>query len=195
MVVSIQDVIIRRIGPFIIGKAVMASFLKSMFIQDTFIRDRTRFDRYKSSYIGDLAKLAVKEWLEEQGFDVVDYDDVRTDNWRSQRKPYDLQVNNHNIEVRSSIASRPSLQWVINNEHIIHPCNVRVKEITIQAFFRDRSCSEVWLCAWTLRKYLENDRYKTIRYVGGRPVDFYMMPFNDAHAFPMRQLISYLQRR
>jgi len=191
MVVNSADVITRQIKPFFIGKAVVASLWKSGFMGDTFVRGRQQFEKYKRSLIGDLAKLAVKEWLEENGFTVTDYDDVRT-GWRSSRKPYDLQVNNHDIEVRSSIAGQPKLQWILRNENIIHPCNVRVKEVTIQAFFRDGSCDMVWLCGWALRRRLGNNRYRQVRNIGGRLTDFYLMPFSDTNARPMSSLLSYL---
>ncbi|RLI20333.1 hypothetical protein DRO54_06500 [Candidatus Bathyarchaeota archaeon] len=192
MVVNQSDVITRPIKPFFIGKAVVASLWKSGFMGDTFVRGRRQFEKYKSSFMGDLAKLALKEWLEEQGFEVIDYDDVRS-SWRSSRKPYDLQVNNHNIEVKSSVAQRPNLQWILQNEHIIHPCNVTVKEITVQTFFKDASCEMVWLCGWALRSDLEQPRYRQPRRVpGGRLTDFYLMPFSDPNAKPMNDLLSYL---
>jgi hypothetical protein len=174
MVVNITDVVTRQIKPFFIGKAVVASLWKSGFMGDTFVRGRQQFEKYKSSLIGDMAKLAVKEWLEENGFTVI------------------LQVNNHDIEVRSSIASQSNLQWVLQNENIIHPCDVNVKQITIQAFFRDGSCDVVWLCGWALKRDLENDQYRQIRRVGGRLTDFYLMPFSDVNARPMSGLLSYL---
>lgn len=191
MVVNRVDVITRQIRPFFIGKAVVASLWKSGFMGDTFVRGRQQFEKYQRSLIGDLAKLAVKEWLEKNDLTVIDYDDVRT-SWRSSRKPYDLQVNNHNIEVRSSIASQARLNWVLQNENIIHPCNVIAKEITTQVFFRDGNCDVAWLCGWALGTDLENDHYRQPRYVAGRLTDFYLMPFSDANAHPINDLLTHL---
>jgi hypothetical protein len=191
MVVKSKDVITWQIKPFFIGKAVVASLWKSGFIGDTFVRGRKQFDKYKSSFIGDLAKLAVKEWLEENGYKTIDYDDERT-GWKSSRKPYDLHVNNHSIEVRSSIARKANLNWVLQNEHIIHPCDVKVKEITIQVFFKDEGCDEVWLCGWAFKNNLENRKYRKVKKIGRRYASFYMMPFSDVNARPLNDLLNYL---
>ena len=191
MVVTLTDVIVREVKPFFVGKAVVASLWKSSFIGNTFVRNRTRFEKYKRSLIGDLAKLVVKDWLEENSFSVTDYDDVRT-GWASSRKPYDLQVNNHNIEVRSSVASQTNQNWVLHNENIIHPCNVNVKEVTVQVFFRDGKCDMAWLFGWALKTALENNQYRQPRRVGNRLTDFYLMPFSNHNARTMNDLLAYL---
>jgi len=191
MVVNITDVIIREVKPFFIGKAVVASLWKSGFMGDTFIRGRKQFEKYQRSLIGDMAKLAVKDWLEEHSFSVVDYDDVRT-GWRSSRKPFDLQVNGHNIEIRSSIAGQSNLGWVLQNENIIHPCDVNVKEVTVQVFFRNKSCDTAWLCGWAIGTVLGTDQYRQPRHVGTRLTDFYLMPFSDANSSTMQNLLTYL---
>lgn len=191
MSVSSQDVVVRQVRPFAVAKAVAASLWKSAFIKDTFVRDRRVFEKYQRSVIGDMAKATVKEWLEENNFSVVDWDDVRT-SWRSYRKPYDLQVNAHNIEVRCSISKYPNIPSLIQNEHIIYPSNVRVKEIVIQVFFSEPSCSELWLCGWTWGKILGSPSLKQYRRVAGRNTPFYLMPFNHKDAHPMADLLQYL---
>jgi len=190
MSVRVRDVIRRDISPFEISKSVTASLWKHSFVRDTFVRNRSAFEKFQRSVIGDMAKLSLKSWLEERGFEVIDWDDVRT-SWRSQRKDYDLRVNDHNIEVRSSISQYDNINDVLINEHIIHPCNVKIKEITIQAFFSDSRCTELWLCGWALQNDLS--QFRQVRHVG-RLVDFFMMPFTDRNARPMRTLLTYLER-
>jgi len=192
MAVRVNNVVQRSIAPFEIAKGVIASLWKSSFMQDTFVRGREVFEKYQRSVIGDLAKLSVKNWLEEQGFGVTDWDDVRN-SWRSQRKDYDLQVNNHNIEIRSSISQYVNIRDVLRNEHIIHPCNVRVKEVTIQAFFANKNCDELWIVSWALKRHLENGNLRSPRRIGPRLVDFYLMPFTHRNARPMNALLRFLR--
>jgi len=130
-------------------------------------------------------------WLEARGLVPTDWDDVRT-SWRSQRKTFDLQVNEHNIEVRSSRASRRNVAEVLAREHIIHPHGVRVKEVTVQVFFPDSACSEVWLCGWALGDDLADDALRSPRRIGTRLVDFYLMPFDNDRARPMSELVAWL---
>jgi len=191
MSVTTRDVITINPAPFVIAKATVASIMKGAFMRDTFVRNRQVFNKIQRSLQGDMAKSCVASWLSSQGYQVVDWDDVRT-SWRSQRKSYDLQVNGHALEVRSSIAAVPRVTQVITNEHIIHPCNVRVKEVTIQTFFDSSLCSHVWICGWVRQADLEDQNRKQVRRIGGRLVDFYMVPFNDIAAEPMSNLLNYL---
>lgn len=190
MVVVAKDVICRTSTPFIIGKATIASLWKSGFMGDTFVRNRSTFEKYQHSFVGDLAKLIVKHWLEENDLEVTDYDDVREDNWKSSRKPFDLQVKKRSLEIKSSIAKKPDIGWVLKNENIIQPSKLKAKEITVQVFFRDSMCDIAWLFGWTLEKHLTQKNYKTIRYVGKRPVDFFLMPFDDPNVYPMMKLLT-----
>lgn len=190
MSVSIRQVIHVPIQPFFIGKATMASFWKCSFIGDTFVRGRATFEKFQRSLVGDLAKLALKFWLESRGFEVTDWDDVRT-SWRSSRKRFDLEVLGHSIEVRSSIAAYQNTGEILRNEHIIHPCNVRLKEITVQVFFTNNTCQEALLAGWARVDDLESDNYREPRRIGPRLVDFYLMGFDDANS--MLDLVSFLQ--
>jgi hypothetical protein len=190
MPVRVRNTIVRNIAPFEIVKAVAASLWKNL--GDTFIRNRTTFEKFQRSAIGDMAKLSIKSWLEENDFRVIDWDDVRT-SWRSQQKRFDLQVNNHNIEIRSSISKYATINDVLQNECIIHPFDVRVKEITIQAFFADSRCAELWICGWALQNDLSNRSLKQVRRVpGGRLADFFMMPFSHRRAQTMASLLRFL---
>lgn len=191
MSVRPSSIVRRDISPFEISKAIMAVMWKGDYLGGTFVRQRTTFERYQRSVIGDMAKLSVKSWLEENGLEVIDWDDVRT-SWRSQRKQFDLQVNGHNIEVRSSISNYRTIRETIRNENIIHPCNVRAKEITIQTFFANKRCSELLICGWTRQRHLENSNLRSPVRVGPRLVDFYFMPFSHRNARPMTSLANSL---
>jgi len=193
MSVRMNQVIRQSITPFEITKATVASLWKSGFMGDTFVRGRAQFEKFQRSVVGDLAKLSLKKWFEQNGLQVTDWDDVRN-SWRSHRKPYDLSVNGHSIEVRSSISQHRTIGETLRSESIIHPCNVRVKEITVQVFFGNPSCEEAWLCGWALRADLESRRFRSVRRVGPRLVDFFLIPFNNRAARPMSRLVSHLRR-
>ena len=171
MPVNSRQVIRVPVQPFFIGKAVLASFWKCGFMGDTFVRGRNAFEKFQRSLVGDMAKLSLKFWFESHGLNVTDWDDVRT-SWRSSRKQFDLEVEGHAIEVRSSIAQNMNVTEVIHHEHIIQPYRVRPKEITVQVFFSDNTCHEVWLAGWTYGADLASEEYKEVRRVGPRLTDF-----------------------
>jgi len=191
MPVTIADVVTIHPAPFVVAKATIASLWKSAFMGDTFIRDRQVFEKFQRSVIGDFAKLCVFFWLRDQNVDAQDWDDTRR-SWRSQRKSYDLEANGHALEVRSSIAETPSLSHIIANEHIIHPCNVKAKEITVQVFFPSLACDTAWICGWVRQADLETPSRRQVRRIGRRLVDFYLVPFSDVAARPMSDLVVYL---
>jgi hypothetical protein len=193
MVVTRSDIVTRTAGPLQIAKATYASFEKSSFMGDTFVRDRNAFKKFGNSIVGDIAKLAVKEWLEAEGLVVKDWDDERTDNWRSQKKLYDLQVKNHNIEVRSSVSKDGTIRNTLRNEHIISPADVRTKEVNVQVFFDNRAGRKIWIFGWAKGSQLRKKKYLGVRRVGPRLADFYMMPFTDPQAFPPKKLITFLR--
>jgi hypothetical protein len=192
MAVLHKQAIKRNINPFDVAKAVGAAISKSFFVKDTFVRNRKNFEKYQRLVKGDMAKLAVKNWLEEKGFVVLDWDDTRKDDWKSQKKEYDLQVNGHNIEVRSSMPKGKSIKTLMTQEHIILPSNVKAKEVNVQVFFSDDSCTSIWIAGWAKKDDLQKNKYKKPRKVGPVLVDFYLMPFSDPNARSMQQLLSYL---
>lgn len=191
MPVTPNDVVIIQTNQFINARATIVSLWKSGFIGDTFVRGRSTLEKFERSFAGDVAKLCLKLWLESKGLTVIDWDDVRT-SWRTQKKDFDLQVNNHNIEIRSSFAENLSISDIIQNKNIIQPCNVRTKEITVQVYFPSPVSQEVLLCGWTLKNDLENPALRSPRRVGQRLVDFYLMPFSHPGARPMADLITHL---
>jgi hypothetical protein len=187
MPVTTRQVVVVPIPPAWLARSVFTSLLKCDFMGDTFVRNRRTIEKYERSVMGDVAKLAVKWWLESRGCSVTDWDDVRT-SWRSQIKTFDLQVNGHNIEVRSSVASVGAIREVLRREHIIHPCGVRVKELNVQVFFPDATCTVAWLCGWARQADLDQPALRSPRRIGPRLVDFLLMPFGHRNASPMARL-------
>ena len=194
---SVEDVIHVRPSLTTIVRAAILSQLKMSTITDTFLQRNGEFARYRSSMIGDVARLCAKGWLEVEGFAVIDWDDVRT-SWRSNRKRFDLEVNKCRIEVASSIEilddqdTNTALNQIIEQRSIIQPVRRTEKDIVLQAYYISDIDPIVYIMGWTL--WSEIAQYQSIRYVGGYPRDFWLMPFNRPEARPPRDLVDFLQR-
>lgn len=174
-------------------RAAIVSQLKMPNITDTFLQRDSEFARYRSSMIGDIAKLGVKTWLEGNGFTVTDWDDVRT-SWRSSRKLYDLRVNNCAIEIASSILvsiSRNPLAVILSEKHIIQPIRRTRKDIVLQIYFTSNLSQIVHIMGWVYWDDLAS--HQTIRRINGHPIDFWMVPFNDETVHAPNELINVLQ--
>jgi len=195
-VTSFRQVISIRPRLSIIIRAAILSQLKMSTITDTFLRRDSEFIRYRSSMIGDIAKLCAKEWLERQGFEVTDWDDVRM-NWRSSRKKFDLEVNKCKIEIASSIeaidelARNVALTQVLQNKSIIQPVRKTEKDLVLQIYFVSDVHPDVYLMGWC--RWGDMPPYKTIRYIAGHPRDFWLIPFSSPEAHPPIDLVSFLR--
>ena len=196
MPVALRDIIsIRpRLRDYI--RAAIVSQLKLPTITGTFLRRDSEFERYRSSMIGDIAKLAVKTWLEQRGFTVIDWDDVRR-NWRSSRKPYDLSVNNCTIEIASSIeildnlGRASALNLILREKHIIQPIRRTRKDIVLQTYYISDINPAVHIMGWSYWDDLTP--YRTIRYIAGHPRDFWMVPFNERIVHAPSELVDVLR--
>ncbi len=178
-----------------ITRAAILSQLKMSTITDTFLQRDTEFARYRSSMIGDIAKLCAKQWLENQGFEVTDWDDVRS-SWRSSRKRFDLEVNACKIEIASSIeqldhlSRRAALTQILQEKSIIQPVRRTVKDVVLQIYFISDSNPKVHLMGWC--QWGDMQQYQTIRYIAGHPRDFWLIPFNAQEAHPTADLVDFL---
>lgn len=196
MAITLSSIVTVRPRLTTIVRAAIASQLKMPSIGDTFLRRSFEFERYRSSMIGDIAKLAAKEWLEHHRFAVTDWDDVRT-SWRSSRKLFDLQINNCAIEIASSIellgniSRKRGLSQILAEKHIIQPIRRTRKDIVLQAYFISDNNPSVHLMGW-----VEWDNlipYRAIRHIAGRPRDFCLVPFSENVVRPMTDLIAVLR--
>ena len=194
-VASFRQIISIRPRLSIIIRAAILSQLKMSTITDTFLRRDSEFIRYRSSMIGDIAKLCAKEWLERQGFEVTDWDDVRM-NWRSSRKKFDLEVNKCKIEIASSIevlddlARNAALTQILQNKSIIQPVRKTEKDVVLQIYFVSDADPDVYLMGWC--RWEDMPPYKTIRYIAGHPRDFWLIPFSSPEAHPPIDLVAFL---
>lgn len=196
MPVTLTDVITVHPRLTDIVRAAIVSQLKMPSIGDTFLQRNSEFVRYRSSMIGDIAKLSVKAWLERYGFTVTDWDDVRT-SWRSSRKLFDLRVNGCAIEIASSIehlgniSRRRALSQIITEKHIIQPVRQTRKDIVLQAYFISDDNPSVHIMGWVTWDNLTS--YQTIRYIAGRPRDFWLVPFGETVVRTPTDLITVLR--
>ena len=97
--------------------------------------NRDSFKKYNMQLMGIIAEMASKKYLEViiersdiEDWEVVRYDDVRTDNFKSGADEYDLKIasvsdpaENYVVESRSSITSDRSFQVGLENFDIIGP--------------------------------------------------------------------------
>jgi hypothetical protein len=196
MPITLGDIITVRPRQSDYIRAAIHTHLKIGSITDTFLQRDSDFERYRSTMIGDIAKFGVKSWLERQGFAITDWDSVRT-SWRSSRKLYDLLVNNCKIEIASSIedfnnmGTNAALNRVLNEKHIIQPIRRTRKDIVLQVFFISDRNPAVHIMGWANWDDLE--QYRTIRYVVGRPRDFWMVPFNESIVHTPSELVTVLR--
>jgi hypothetical protein len=194
-VTSFRQIISIRPRLSTITRAAILSQLKMSTITDTFLKRDSEFARYRSSMIGDIAKLCAKEWLERQHFEVTDWDDVRS-SWRSSRKRFDLEVNACKIEIASSIEQldhlnkNTALSQILQEKSIIQPVRRTVKDVVLQVYFISDSNPIVHLMGWC--RWEDMQQYQTIRYIAGRPRDFWLMPFGSTEARPPFDLIGVL---
>lgn len=194
-VTSPSEIISIRPRLSIITRAAILSQLKMSTITDTFLQRDSEFARYRSSMIGDIAKLCSKEWLERQQFEVTDWDDVRS-SWRSSRKEFDLEVNGCKIEIASSIekldhlSRGAALSYILQEKSIIQPIRRTAKDVVLQVYFISDSNPKAHLMGWC--RWEDMQQYQTIRYVGGRPRDFWLIPFSSSEAHPPFELLRFL---
>lgn len=187
MSISISDIIVFEITNEIKDEARNASLKKFPNINDTFVV-RDSKTKYQTSFEGDMAKLAVKKWLESNGEVVIDWDNERNDNFKKSDKPYDLSIGEKTIEIRSSKEFDKKIDFILKHRSIIQPKYATVFDITIQAYWLKSDFSSINIIAWAKKAELENEKY--IKSFNNN--EFYMMPFTDPNAYSLRELLSYI---
>ena len=125
--------------PKAIDQSKMKTLYSMAYGQDSQVRsDELKFQR---QLMGTIAEIAVADYLElslkkaklSDKWQVVRYDDVRTDGFRSPEGEYDIKlIQGDNIEMdvesRSSIAHNRSLEVALNQYDIIGPYTSDVKK-------------------------------------------------------------------
>ncbi|WP_373076208.1 hypothetical protein [Fusobacterium mortiferum] len=120
---------------------------------------RTSTKRFTNIFQGDLAKNIVKKFISSNipDLSLVEYDEVRTDNFRN-RDLYDLKFQNFEIEVKSS-AEKQNLSLIdfYNRRRIIvnqGNCHEHDFFMTFQVFYKPKSNS---INFFQNENYLEED--------------------------------------
>ncbi|MBE2228234.1 MAG: hypothetical protein IAE93_12850 [Ignavibacteria bacterium] len=186
MSIRLADILTLPITTTIRREAERVTRLKGNYIHDTF-EIRTLPERIRRSYEGDMAKLAIIGWLEDNGKEVLDWDTARNGDWTTSNKPYDILVSDKNIEIRSSKEIGKSLGFILRNRNIIQPTYANILDVTIQAYWNDEEYENVHVFAWNNRDDFLNAPVRNIR---GQT--FHMMPFTANEAQPMNDLLNYL---
>lgn len=102
---NIHDITILPITEDIINKTVCNAIKKYDYTINNLSYNRTPVEQLDNIYMGDLAKNALVAYFRNQGIEVEDYDEVRTDNFQGHDPGWDFKLGPHKLkcEVKSSI--------------------------------------------------------------------------------------------
>jgi hypothetical protein len=102
---------------------------------NTWQKNRSGFRKFTDLFAGDLAKNLVRNWLKQQHITVIDYDQIRTDNFN---KPDEFDLKHHQIiiEVKSSIEKHSSeIENLLEKRRFIIYPQKEFADIIVQVFY------------------------------------------------------------
>lgn len=138
MTVSIRDVIRMKVVEKMKRRAEYTARMKATYTMDTWLRKRTPQERFVTLYEGDLAKVALKEFLGINSVPYEDYDEVRDDEFKYRDK-WDIRVKrSYLVEIKSSVESRTSdVETVLSQRrYMVYPG--KEADINVQAYYVPR---------------------------------------------------------
>jgi hypothetical protein len=162
--VKVQDVITIEVTKAMEEEATRTATLKSTHTKDTWLLGRNPKERFETLYMGDLAKIALKYFLRDKGKTVIDYDEVRINNFENDDK-YDLYLTQRSTKVRLEVEIKSSLekvgdftlaQTLQSRNLMVYPG--REKDINVQAYYLPSTgkFQKVHLISWIEKKELLN---------------------------------------
>ena len=108
-----KDVIILPVTPEIVEKTQRNVVKKFNFTVRSLMYSRTPVELLDNLYMGDMAKNAIYEYLRTHCInEVIDYDEVRTDNFKDHDPGWDIMVGTKKLKVEIKSSTPP------NNESI-----------------------------------------------------------------------------
>lgn len=117
-----NDVFTLPVDDFIIDKTAVNTIKKYNFTNKSLMYNRTPVELLDNLYMGDIAKNALFAYLKSRcSTDIIDYDEIRTDEFENPDPGWDFLVGNGGIkvEVKSSIPPNgEDLQSIIDNRDI-----------------------------------------------------------------------------
>lgn len=122
---TINDVFELPVSQAVINKTMQNVVKKYNYTYRSLMYQRTPVELLDNLYMGDLAKNALYDYLIKKcNHDVIDYDEIRTDNFENADPGWDLKVGNLKlkVEIKSSIPP--------NNESRLDIINKRDIKVT-----------------------------------------------------------------
>ena len=173
-----------------------------------FERDEKR--QMNNLWQGKIADKKAMQWLESQGFDIEEYDQIRTDNFEHP-DPWDLKetASKIEIEVRSSCLAKPfhDMAHVIRNYKVLGPYIIpgfkeseRAKYLHVQVIYpyvQDRLNQELdaegevqgYIMGWASRDELFKKGFDWFY----RETRYRVVLIKDSHE--MLELVDFLKKR
>lgn len=172
---TINDVIILPFTPAILGKTATNTIRKYSHTHRTLMYGRTPVELLDNIFMGDLAKNALLEYLRPVcNNPIIDYDEIRTDNFEAADPGWDFKVGNNLIKVEVKSSTPP------NNEN--HAAIINSRDIKITA---SHDNGNTWIQPQTLESEIHVQIYFYARpYRNG--YDNFQTLYNDLIADPNR---------
>ena len=117
-----KDACILPVSAFVIDKTMRNTAKKYEFTYKSLMYERTPIELLDNIYMGDMAKNALFDYLKKHcEKPVIDYDEIRTDNFTEHDPGWDIMVgyNKIKVEVKSSIPPHgESMSSIVANRDI-----------------------------------------------------------------------------
>jgi len=146
--------------------AYTSAFAKSRYTntQNTWQSNRSAFRKFTDLFPGDLAKNVVRRYLASKEIELIDYDKIRTDNFRS-NDLFDLKFGNKIIEVKSSVEKYDANSSnLVSNRRIIIYANRPLSDYIIQVFYayKDFPCKSFFTDMEKMNESQFKQKYKIL---------------------------------
>ncbi len=119
---TLNDVITLPFNQDILDKTATNTIRKYSHTHRTLMYGRTPVELLDNIFMGDLAKNALLEYLRPRcNRQIIDYDEIRTDNFQEPDPGWDFQVGNNRVKVEVKSSTPPNNEnhaSIINNRDI-----------------------------------------------------------------------------
>lgn len=160
--VRLEEVVVCPVTTEMHEEAAKTATLKATHTSDTWLLNRKPDERFNTLFMGDLAKIAMKLWLRSHGKTVVDYDEIRVNNFEK-NDPYDLMLVEKTTgkdlaaEIKSSFEKVQTLalaETLTSRNLMVYPG--RESDINVQAYYLPSTggYKNVNLIAWIEKESL-----------------------------------------
>lgn len=191
--VNVGEIIEIEIDRDLREHAVDFSRRKLGFTVDTW-EERNIGERDADIIMGDIAKEALKQYLNDRDISYTDYDEIRDDDFRNPA-PWNMKIFNEDIErtieLKSSLARYiTDINRIINEFNILaYPDQIRdiyIQAVFIQGFSVGDTC---YLIGWLPRNEIAVDR--NLGRLSNHPyhVDYHIEPLRNTNPLDDLELV------